>query len=167
MGTHVLKFDIKSSGFLSALPFLLQLIVAVGGGKFTDYLLKREKLTIIQARKANTTNALTIPGCKANTLDIAPRYGGILYGISNTVANVPGFLAPQVAGWILDKENGSLGQWQLSFWVVAFVYMLGTIIYLAFGSADEQVWAAGKLSVNPDAVAAHEMKVLTSEEKRV
>ena len=45
--------------------------------------------------------------------------------------------------------QGSLGQWQLSFWVVAFVYMLGTIIYLAFGSADEQVWAAGKLSVNP------------------
>ena len=40
-------------------------------------------------------------------MDIAPRYGGILYGISNTVANVPGFLAPQVAGWILDKENVS------------------------------------------------------------
>ena len=42
-----------------------------------------------------------MPGCKASTLDIAPKYGGIVYGISNTIANISGFLAPQVVGLLL------------------------------------------------------------------
>jgi len=44
----------------------------------------------------------TVPGCQANTSDIAPKYSGILYGISNTLAAIPGFLAPQIAGVILQ-----------------------------------------------------------------
>jgi len=46
----------------------------------------------------------TVPGCKANSLDIAPKYGGIIYGMSNTVANIPGFLTPQVAGLLLNDD---------------------------------------------------------------
>ena len=43
-----------------------------------------------------------VSGCEANMIDIAPAYSGIVFGISNTIANIPGFLAPQVAGWILS-----------------------------------------------------------------
>ena len=45
-----------------------------------------------------------MPGCKANAMDIAPKYGGIIYGISNTIANIPGFLTPQVAGILLQDD---------------------------------------------------------------
>ncbi|XP_076803041.1 sialin-like isoform X1 [Clavelina lepadiformis] len=87
-------------------------------------------------------NALTVPGCKANTIDIAPKYGGIVYGISNTVANISGFLAPQVVGLLLLDGN-NLGQWQLVFWISAAFYLFGAVMYLIFGSGVEQSWAKG------------------------
>nr|XP_039254795.1 sialin-like [Styela clava] len=92
-------------------------------------------------------NALTVSGCKANTVEIAPKYGGIVYGISNTIANIPGFLAPQVVG-IMLKEDDSLSQWQKVFWVSAAVYLFGAIVYLIVGSGVEQPWAAGKILKN-------------------
>uniref|UniRef100_H2ZN04 Sialin n=1 Tax=Ciona savignyi TaxID=51511 RepID=H2ZN04_CIOSA len=85
-------------------------------------------------------NALTVPGCKANTVDIAPKYGGIIYGMSNTLANIPGFLAPQVVGLILLDGN-SVTQWQTVFWISAAIYLTGAIVYLLFGSGEEQSWA--------------------------
>lgn len=111
-----------------------------------------------------------VPGCKANTVDIAPKYGGITYGISNTIANISGFLAPQVVGLMLQEDVGtfspaemnhdyrslyylkdSLSQWQLVFWVAAIFYILGGIIYLVFGSGVEQPWASGKLVIRKNA----------------
>uniref|UniRef100_H2ZN02 Major facilitator superfamily (MFS) profile domain-containing protein n=1 Tax=Ciona savignyi TaxID=51511 RepID=H2ZN02_CIOSA len=89
-------------------------------------------------------NALTVPGCKANTVDIAPKYGGIIYGMSNTLANIPGFLAPQVVGLILLDGN-SVTQWQTVFWISAAIYLTGAIVYLLFGSGEEQSWAAGDI----------------------
>ena len=35
-------------------------------------------------------NTMTVPGCKTGMLDIAPDYAGIVFGLSNTVANIPG-----------------------------------------------------------------------------
>ncbi|XP_078491658.1 sialin-like [Ciona intestinalis] len=89
-------------------------------------------------------NALTVPGCKANTVDIAPKYGGIIYGMSNTLANIPGFLAPQVVGLLLLDGN-SLTQWQTVFWISAAIYIAGALVYLVFGSATEQSWAKGDI----------------------
>ena len=45
----------------------------------------------------------------------APRISGYIFAISNTIANVSGFLAPQLTGHLLDVSN-SLEQWQLAFW---------------------------------------------------
>lgn len=32
--------------------------------------------------------------------DIAPMYAGVIYGISNTVATIPGFLSPLAIGFL-------------------------------------------------------------------
>ena len=34
-------------------------------------------------------NTMTVSGCKTGMLDIAPDYAGIVFGVSNTVANIP------------------------------------------------------------------------------
>ena len=41
-------------------------------------------------------SGLVLAGFSVNHLDIAPRYAGVLMGITNTVATIPGFAAPQV-----------------------------------------------------------------------
>ena len=39
-----------------------------------------------------------------NHLDIAPRYAGVLMGITNSVATIPGMVGPYVAGYLTDDE---------------------------------------------------------------
>ena len=36
------------------------------------------------------------PGALVNHVDIAPPFAGVLFGISNTVATIPGFISPYV-----------------------------------------------------------------------
>jgi len=38
------------------------------------------------------------PGCMVNHVDIAPPFAGILFGISNTAATVPGVISPYTVG---------------------------------------------------------------------
>ena len=52
-----------------------------------------------------------LAGFNINHLDIAPRYSGVLMGITNTVATLPGFIGPIVAKAIAHE-------------VCVFVYVL-------------------------------------------
>jgi len=56
-----------------------------------------------------------VPGCKAGTLDIAPNYAGITFGISNCIANIAGILAPLVTGLLLRDGVGIIGMRQYSY----------------------------------------------------
>ena len=42
-------------------------------------------------------NALVMAGFNINHLDIAPRFAGILMGITNMAATIPGIAGPQIA----------------------------------------------------------------------
>jgi len=44
-----------------------------------------------------------LAGYFVNMLDIASQYAGILMGIANTIATIPGFVGPQVAK-LIAKE---------------------------------------------------------------
>ena len=106
-------------------------------------------------------NTFTVPGCKTSMLDFAPCFAGtdrvfkrkhfteclkcgfvigVIMGISNTLANFTGFLAPQTTGYLLKADN-SLGQWQLAFWISAMVYVPGFIAFQIFGTDKLQPWA--------------------------
>ncbi|KAK7082379.1 hypothetical protein SK128_002993 [Halocaridina rubra] len=49
----------------------------------------------------------TYSGFRNSHLDIAPNFAGTLMGITNTAATIPGFLAPQVTGYLI---NGNVGR---------------------------------------------------------
>ena len=36
--------------------------------------------------------------------DLAPNYSGTLTGVSNTLATLPGFLVPQVTGYLITDQ---------------------------------------------------------------
>lgn len=44
-------------------------------------------------------------GLYMNPGDIAPKYAGVIYGISNTVATIPGFLAPLTIGYLTENVS--------------------------------------------------------------
>lgn len=59
-------------------------------------------------------NTLTVAGCKTGMLDIGPDFAGIIFGVSNTVANIPGFIVPSIVGAILTDYSDT-NQWYYVF----------------------------------------------------
>jgi ACS family sodium-dependent inorganic phosphate cotransporter len=72
-------------------------------------------------------------GIYSNHGDIGPQYAGILLGMSNTLATVPGIVGVALTGWILDVTAGT---WSIVFYTAIFFYLLGTVVYNAFGTGE-------------------------------
>ncbi|XP_055959203.1 sialin [Patella vulgata] len=81
-------------------------------------------------------------GFLVNFNDIAPQYAGIIFGISNTLATIPGIIAPTVVDAI--TPHGTQAEWQIVFYITAGIYVGGAIIYLLMGSGEIQKWAVSK-----------------------
>ena len=53
---------------------------------------------------AVTANGAVYSGYMNSHLDIAPNFAGTLMGLTNAFATIPGFLAPQVVGYIINGQ---------------------------------------------------------------
>ena len=69
-------------------------------------------------------------GVGCNHLDISPRHAGVIFGISNTGATVPGIVGVVVTGVLVDQT----GTYASAFYLTAGVYLLGLVVYLLFGT---------------------------------
>ncbi|CAF4737396.1 unnamed protein product [Rotaria socialis] len=70
--------------------------------------------------------------------DIAPAYAGIVFGISNTFATIPGIVSPYIVGALTEKDSNN---WRIVFFICAAIYIIGMIVFLFIGSGDVQPWA--------------------------
>ncbi|XP_078664685.1 sialin-like [Branchiostoma floridae x Branchiostoma belcheri] len=117
----------------------------------------QQVLAIVFLTLSVAMGGLCMSGFNVNHLDIAPRYAGVLMGISNSAATIPGFAGPAVVGlltqnaktWITRKH-----QWQVVFYITAAINAFGTITYLIMGDGTVQPWAKnhtdGKRTVPSD-----------------
>lgn len=95
------------------------------------------------------------PGMKVNALDLAPNYAGTIMAITNGIGAITGIITPLLVGNITYCVSGriwlrlllltvclqhSLEQWRTVFWIAFGVFMVTNVIYVIFGSADEQAW---------------------------
>ncbi|XP_076461278.1 sialin-like isoform X2 [Babylonia areolata] len=86
-------------------------------------------------------------GFLVNHVDIAPQYAGVLFGISNSIAAVTGFLSPVVVG-IITEEHQTRAEWQVVFYVAAAIYVFGAIFYVIFASGVLQPWASTEATMS-------------------
>jgi len=70
-----------------------------------------------------------------NHLDIGPTYAGVLMGISNTVATIPGIVGVALTGFILQATQS----FNTVFLLIAAVYAVGLVGYLAWASGDQRL----------------------------
>ena len=84
---------------------------------------------------ATGTWALCTAGYAVNSFDIAPRYADVIWGISNTVATVPGIVGVAVTGWLVQRTGG----YSAPFFVTAAVGVVGALVFLKFGSGRRQI----------------------------
>ncbi|XP_013398298.2 uncharacterized transporter slc-17.2-like [Lingula anatina] len=79
-----------------------------------------------------------IAGNQINHADIAPRFAGELFGISNTVSALPGIISPSVASAL--TPNGTREEWQRVLFISCGIYCFGALFFLIFASGEEQPW---------------------------
>lgn len=99
-----------------------------------DYSLAVAFLTI-----STTLGGFCSSGFSINHLDIAPSYAGILLGITNTFATIPGMVGPVIAK-SLTPEN-TIREWQTVFWISAAINVFGAIFFTLFAKGEVQNWA--------------------------
>uniref|UniRef100_A0A2C9LVA0 Major facilitator superfamily (MFS) profile domain-containing protein n=1 Tax=Biomphalaria glabrata TaxID=6526 RepID=A0A2C9LVA0_BIOGL len=91
-------------------------------------------------------------GFLTNPADIAPRFAGVIFGLSNTFATLPGFIAPTVIGYI--TTNQTQAQWQVVFYIASAIYAFGAVFFIIFSSGEIQEWAKEKQDVANSDIAS-------------
>ncbi|XP_055341842.1 sialin-like isoform X2 [Paramacrobiotus metropolitanus] len=80
-------------------------------------------------------------GFRVNFNDISPSHAGFIYAIGNSVGTITGFVGPAVTGTLTSGPHGhSSSNWQKVFFIAAGFYFLGCLVYVLFGSGEQQNW---------------------------
>ncbi|KAG8513193.1 Sialin, partial [Galemys pyrenaicus] len=98
-------------------------------------------LAVVFLTISTTLGGFCSSGFSINHLDIAPSYAGILLGITNTFATVPGMIGPVIAK-SLTPEN-TIVEWQTVFCIAAAINIFGAIFFTLFAKGEVQNWALG------------------------
>jgi MFS transporter, ACS family, solute carrier family 17 (sodium-dependent inorganic phosphate cotransporter), other len=124
----------RSVGFVRK---LMQTIALVGGALFLLQLPGAATPTaaVVLMSCATGTFAFCLAGFAPNCFDIAPRYAEVIWGISNTVATVPGIVGVLITGWLVDRT----GTYAAPFVLTAAISLFGAVFYLVFGSGKLQI----------------------------
>ena len=86
-------------------------------------------------------NGAIYSGYQFNHVDLSPRYAGTLMGVTNTFANVCGFMAPYVVGAITRDDNeASITAWRQVFLISASVSVSLNAVFVALVSTKVQPW---------------------------
>jgi ACS family sodium-dependent inorganic phosphate cotransporter len=80
-------------------------------------------------------SAIGLGGWGVNHLDVAPRYAGILMGISNTFATLPGIIGVAATGFIVQAT----GSYSDVFYLAAAVYLIGLAAFALWGSGERKI----------------------------
>ena len=70
-------------------------------------------------------------------MDLNPRYAGTLFGMTNTVANFAGLIAPYITGTI-TKTDPTLQAWKIVFLINSAIYLVSNVIYITLMSTEIQ-----------------------------
>ncbi|OIT02541.1 PREDICTED: probable anion transporter 1, chloroplastic [Nicotiana attenuata] len=78
------------------------------------------------------SDAFSQSGLYSNHQDIAPRYSGVLLGLSNTAGVLAGVFGTATTGYILQH-----GSWDDVFKVSVGLYLVGTLVWNAFSTGEK------------------------------
>jgi ACS family sodium-dependent inorganic phosphate cotransporter len=79
--------------------------------------------------------AFAYSGCAPNVLDIAPRFGGVLFGVMNTLGTLPGIIGVATAGWLVDTT----GSYDSVLLLAGVVSVVGATVYILMGTAKQLI----------------------------
>ncbi|TSK22712.1 Sialin [Bagarius yarrelli] len=88
-------------------------------------------LAVVFLTISSTLGGFSASGFNINHLDIAPSYAGILLGITNTFATIPGMVGPVIARSLTKSKT--ISDWRTVFFISAGINLFGAVFYTLFG----------------------------------
>ena len=79
-------------------------------------------------------------GFAVNHMDIAPRYAGVVMGVSNTAGTLAGVVGVAAAGMVLTTAtdgSGDVTGWGAVFGLSAVLVVAGAVIFVAFAKGEK------------------------------
>jgi len=73
-------------------------------------------------------------GHLANHLDVAPNYSAITFGISNTIATIPGIICGPFTAELVVKSGG---RWFPVFLIAVAMNFVGAVIYQSHSTSSQ------------------------------
>lgn len=132
-GTAWLADDLIRRGLSVTLVRKISQTVAFGGaGLFLLLLAHTDSpaMTVLCITLGLGSLACFSSGMGINHLDIGPKYAGVLVGLTNTAATIPGILAPIITGFIVKFT----GDWNMVFYIATAVMFVGTVVWNLFAT---------------------------------
>ncbi|KAG6551061.1 hypothetical protein Mapa_007296 [Marchantia paleacea] len=83
--------------------------------------------------------SLARAGFAVNHMDIAPRYAGIVMGVSNTAGTVAGVVGVAATGQILEASitgSADLNNWAVVFAIPALLSVLSALMFIVFATGE-------------------------------
>jgi sugar phosphate permease len=155
---EVHRFDLKQSALLAGLPLFLGGFGSMFSGWLTPHLqrwmgdaamtrrivgmvgmlgaaaclvlatrLQQPILAVLAIAVASFFNDITMPGSWTTCMEVGGRYVGTIAGTMNMMGNFGGVFSPIALGYIV----GRTGDWNLTFFVTAALYVLGALCWWA------------------------------------
>ncbi|KAL4223208.1 hypothetical protein ACF0H5_016680 [Mactra antiquata] len=84
-------------------------------------------------------------GYAVNSVDIAPRYASIIFGISNTLATIPGAIVPLIVASLTKHQT--VEEWRVVFYISAGVSTFACVIYGLFANNELAPWSDSNTDV--------------------
>ncbi|XP_057659463.1 sialin [Diorhabda carinulata] len=120
-----------ATGFASIVPMICFIILS--------YLKCQRVVAVVLMTIAVMSIGGMFCGFLSNHIDIAPNFAGTLMAITNTVATVPGIIVPVFVGKLTENDE-SIRSWRIIFWTTVALYIVEILVYMIFGSGEEQTW---------------------------
>jgi len=89
-------------------------------------------LSIFWLSAALTLGSFSLAGLYCNHADIAPRYAGVLLGLTNTAGALPGILGVSLTGFLLDTFHS----WNMIFGTLIVSYCISAVVWNLYATAD-------------------------------
>jgi MFS transporter, ACS family, solute carrier family 17 (sodium-dependent inorganic phosphate cotransporter), other len=80
-------------------------------------------------------SAMGAGGHTINHVDIAPRYAGLLQGITNSIGTIPGIIGSAATGFIVEATHS----FSSVFYLAGCVYLIGLAGFVTLGSGEQKI----------------------------
>uniref|UniRef100_T1H291 Major facilitator superfamily (MFS) profile domain-containing protein n=1 Tax=Megaselia scalaris TaxID=36166 RepID=T1H291_MEGSC len=98
-------------------------------------------LIVLMIAGLGAFNSAQYSGFQSNHILLTKEYAGTIFGICSMIANMTGFIAPLVTGYIVSG-NQTLEQWRIAFCLAGGINIAGSIFYMFTASVEEQEYGS-------------------------